>query len=166
MKSTPQRAYLDTEFTQLDSRCYQLISMALVVPGGPEFYVELTDSYSLESCSEFVHEVVLPQLDFPRYGRRTSQAREELMRFLSSLGEVEIISDAPDWDWPLLRRLIPAHEWPENVRRFPGVVAPVSVGPDDPEPPHHALLDARMLAEQSERSLPASKIGHPDSARQ
>ncbi len=52
-----QRAYLDTEFTILDRYEYKLISLALVVPQGPEFYVELTDIWDEADCSDFVVEV-------------------------------------------------------------------------------------------------------------
>ena len=97
-----RRAYLDTEFTTLNQYRYKLISLALVVPQGPELYVELTDAWTESDCSDFVLEIVLPQLDLDLYGRTTEQARAELLSFLRALGPVEIICDAPDWDWPLL----------------------------------------------------------------
>jgi hypothetical protein len=89
------RAYLDTEFTDLNLYTYKLISLALVVPGGPEFYVELTDSWDESDCSDFVIETVLPQLDMAVHGRTTAQARVELRAFLERIGPVEIVSDAP-----------------------------------------------------------------------
>jgi hypothetical protein len=97
-----QRAYLDTEFTDLNPYTYKLISLALVVPGGPEFYVELTDHWVEDDCSDFVREIVLPQLEPAACGRTTAQARAALREFLLALGPVEIISDAMLWDWPLL----------------------------------------------------------------
>ena len=64
-----RRAYLDTEFTTLNQYSYKLISLALVVPQGPELYVELTDAWTESDCSDFVLEIVLPQLDLDLYGR-------------------------------------------------------------------------------------------------
>ncbi|HTN29731.1 MAG TPA: hypothetical protein VL178_02710, partial [Pseudomonas sp.] len=93
-----QRAYLDTEFTDLNPYTYKLISLALVVPGGPEFYVELTDHWVEDDCSDFVREIVLPQLEPAACGRTTAQARAALREFLLALGPVEIISDAMLWD--------------------------------------------------------------------
>lgn len=40
---TKHWAYLDTEFTNLNRYTCKLIGLALIVPGGSEFYVELTD---------------------------------------------------------------------------------------------------------------------------
>lgn len=141
------RAYLDTEFTDLNLYTYKLISLAMVVPGGPEFYVELTDSWDESDCSDFVIETVLPQLDLAVHGRTTAQARVELRAFLERIGPVEIISDAPLWDWPLL-------VWLAGPEGLPDGVAAGRIGEDIEyefddlgyEPPHHALEDARLLA--------------------
>ncbi|GAA6132289.1 hypothetical protein [Halopseudomonas sabulinigri] len=143
------RAYLDTEFTQLNQYEYKLISLALVVPDGPELYVELTDAWQISDCSDFVLEIVLPQLDLEVHGRTTEQARGELLDFLEKLGRVEIMSDAPAWDWPLL-------VWLAGSSGLPGGVSAGQISDDidisyDPvEPPHHALIDARLLAEMVE----------------
>lgn len=141
------RAYLDTEFTDLNPYTYKLISLALVVPGGPEFYVELTDNWGESDCSEFVIETVLPQLDMAVHGRTTAQARVELRAFLERIGPVEIVSDAPLWDWPLL-------VWLAGPEGLPDGVTAGRIGDDIEyefddlgyEPPHHALEDARLLA--------------------
>lgn len=140
------RAYLDTEFTDLNPYTYKLISLALVVPGGPEFYVELTDHWVKDDCSDFVREIVLPQLDLDVCGRTTDQARAELRAFLLKLGPVEIISDAQRWDWPLLLWLAGPEGLPEEVvtGRIPSDIEDDYCGA---EPPHHALQDARLLAE-------------------
>lgn len=139
------RAYFDTEFTHLNKHEYKLISLALVVPDGPELYVELTDAWQISDCSDFVLEIVLPQLDLEVHGRTTEQARGELLDFLEQLGQVEIISDAPAWDWPLL-------VWLAGLSGLPDTVSAGRISDDldiryDPvEPPHHALMDARLLA--------------------
>lgn len=61
------KLFLDCEFTQLDQDT-KLISLALVSEAGDEFYVELTDTYQVEDCSDFVIQNALPQLHRPCYG--------------------------------------------------------------------------------------------------
>lgn len=146
-----RRAYLDTEFTSLNHYTCKLISLALVVPGGPELYVELTDAWKESDCSDFVREIVLPQLNLAAYGHTTEEARIELMNFLQVVGAVEIISDAPDWDWPLLMWLAGQGGLPEEVEAG-RITGDIKVDAECEEPPHHALLDARMLAQLVERS--------------
>ncbi len=55
------KLYLDCEFTQL-SPVAKLISLALVAENGKEFYLELLDTWGTQDCSDFVIEIVLPQL--------------------------------------------------------------------------------------------------------
>lgn len=143
-----RRAYLDTEFTTLNQYTYKLISLALVVPQGPELYVELTDAWEESDCSDFVLEIVLPQLDLETHGRTTGQARIELLDFLEKLGPVDIICDAPHWDWPLLVWLVGPAGLPETVIR--GAIRGDVELTYTAEPPHHALEDARLLAESLE----------------
>lgn len=145
-----RRAYLDTEFTTLNLYEYKLISLALVVADGPEFYVELTDVWEKADCSDFVLEIVLPQLDLDTQGRTTENARAELRDFLEALGPVEIISDAPGWDWPLLVWLAGPKGLPENVLAG-RIGSPIETDHLGAEPPHHALLDARLLASLMDR---------------
>jgi hypothetical protein len=149
-------AYLDTEFTSLNRYTARLISLALVVPGSPEFYVELTDNWNEADCSDFVREIVLPQLDLAKYGRTTEQARIELGEFLQALGDVKIASDAPSWDWTMLLNLAGPAGFPANVHAEPFDLNLLDLDaahtPD--EPPHHALLDARLLAHMSETHIP------------
>jgi len=146
-----RRVYLDTEFTSLNRYTCKLISLALVVPGGPEFYVELIDCWEEGGCSDFVREIVLPQLSLAAYGRTTEEARIELLNFLQAVGEVEIISDALDWDWPLLIWLVGPGGLPGGVKAG-RLSCDIEVSADGEEPPHHALQDARMLAQLVERS--------------
>lgn len=140
------RAYLDTEFTSLNPYIYKLISLALVVPAGPEFYVELTDGWEERDCSDFVKEIVLPQLNLEVHGLDTAQARMGLLDFLEGLGSVEIICDAPTWDWPLLLWLAGPGGLPGNVTAG-RIRSDLEFSYDGAEPPHHALEDARLLAE-------------------
>ncbi|EPJ5971189.1 TPA: hypothetical protein ACNIGT_005084 [Pseudomonas aeruginosa] len=153
---TKHRVYLDTEFTTLNRYRAQLISLALVVPGGPELYIELTDTWSAEDCSPFVIDTVLPLLDRALYGRTTGQARAELLAFLQALGPVEVITDAPNHDWPLLLWLAGLAGLPVNVQPEPGHL-PIDLNAtySGDEPPHHALQDARLLAALAEKTNPA-----------
>ena len=151
------KIFVDCEFTQLN-RYSKLISLALVSESGDEFYVELTDTYSDEECSDFVIQNVLPQLDPLRYGQSLVEARSSLRRFLSCFDEeLEVFSDAPHWDWEFFRYLVCADHQPlpaQVVRQptnltsfFNQVNAEALVQVELSDPPHHALLDARMLAE-------------------
>ena len=125
---------------------------------GDEFYVELTDTYSDEEHSDFFIQNVLPQLDPLRYGQSLVEARSSLRRFLSCFDEeLEVFSDAPHWDWEFFRYLVCADHQPlpaQVVRQptnltsfFNQVNAEALVQVELSDPPHHALLDARMLAE-------------------
>lgn len=136
--------FLDTEFTELSADC-RLISLALVEAGGAEFYVELSDHWCEDDCSEFVLEIVLPQLDLARHGLPKEQAAKQLRTFLEQAGPLEIVSDALAWDWPLLLDLLGPEGVPSNLlstredrellRDLPNSAIP-----------HHALLDARLMA--------------------
>ena len=151
------KIFLDCEFTQLN-RYSKLISLALVSESGEEFYVELTGSYSVEDCSDFVIQNVLPQLDPLRYGQSLVEARASLRKFLGCFDEeLEVCSDAPHWDWQLFRDLVSVdHQpWPLHVMDQPTdltilfnqVSAEALEQVELSDLPHHALLDARMLAE-------------------
>lgn len=139
-----QSLYLDTEFTCL-SPDRSLISLALVTPHGPEFYVELTDGWRLDDCSDFVVEVVLPQLDLSCHGQSQEAARRALQAFLANRGDVEIVSDALAWDGPLLLELLGPAGLPANVLGYREQANLLS-DLDEAQIPHHALLDARLMA--------------------
>ena len=51
-RSKMRAVYIDTELTQLNMT-RQLISLALVSNTGLEFYVEITDSWSTDECSDY-----------------------------------------------------------------------------------------------------------------
>ncbi|HEY1028609.1 MAG TPA: hypothetical protein VGE28_13415 [Pseudomonas sp.] len=150
---TTRRFYLDAEFTSLNRYQAKLISLALVGLAGPEFYVELTDTWTPADCSSFVTDTVLPLLNHAVYGRSTDQAKAELVAFMQALGPVEIITDAPDHDWPLLLWLVGPAGLPANVQPKPGHL-PIDLDAEysGAEPPHQALQDARMLAQLVEQS--------------
>ena len=149
------KLFLDCEFTQLNQST-KLISLALVSEDGDEFYVELTDTYQVEDCSDFVIEYVLPQLNLPEHGKTMAKAQGSLLTFLGNPnGNLEICSDAPEWDWDFFCQLAyVSHRWPPNLIRqatnllllFRDLEADDIGDMTIPELPHHALLDARLLA--------------------
>lgn len=77
------RYFLDTEFTDFDTP--QLISLAIVGEDGREFYGESLD-FAYPLCSDFVRQVVLPQLgQFPGRSMRVAQLRDELRTWLMAV---------------------------------------------------------------------------------
>jgi hypothetical protein len=147
--------FLDCEFTQLNQST-KLISLALVSERGDEVYVELTDTYQVEDCSDFVIENVLPQLDLQTHGVSLVGAQEALQTYLDGLDDpLEVCSDAPEWDWDFFCQLAYVdHAWPRHVANKPTNLIQLfkhldADGLGDvtlPELPHHALLDARLLS--------------------
>lgn len=73
---------------------------------GREFYVELLNTWRESDCSDFVVEVVLPQLWGGSYALSMIGARSALFEFLASFNEaLEIVTDAPQYDWELFFEL-------------------------------------------------------------
>lgn len=61
---------------------------------------------------------------------------------------VEIVTDAPQYDWEFFYKL--AYDdghWPRIVRNFPTDATTLSQISEGEELPHHALLDARIIAD-------------------
>lgn len=146
-----QRIYLDTEFTSLTLQ-RKLISLALVSTCGAECYVELTEGWSLEECSDFVHQTVLPLLEPARFGLPRTEAAQQVRRFLQERGPAEIIGDALHWDWPLLIDLLAPGGLPANILGCREVDNPLTDVAEQ-DVPHHALLDARLLRARCEAAL-------------
>ncbi|MDY1047597.1 3'-5' exoribonuclease [Pseudomonas coleopterorum] len=141
------RLYLDCEFTRL-SAAAKLISLALVAEDGREFYAELQGTWRLEDCSDFVKEIVLPQLWGGEYAMPLIEARLALLRFFATYNEeLNVVTDAPAYDWGLFCELA-YHDgkWPKNVRNFPTDAATPTAMNDEEELPHYALLDAMIIA--------------------
>ncbi|WP_449117501.1 hypothetical protein [Pseudomonas viridiflava] len=141
------RLFLDCEFTRL-SAAAKLISLALVAEDGREFYVELLEGWQEEDCSDFVKEIVLPQLWGGSYALPIVEARKSLLRFLTPFKkEIEIVTDAPQFDWELFCDLVyDGGRWPRIVRNFPTDATTLTPTSEGEELPHHALLDARIIA--------------------
>jgi len=102
----------------------------------------------VEDCSEFVKEIVLPQLWHGEHALPIMEARTALLTFLAAFEtELEIVTDAPVYDWELFCELAyDAGRWPQNVRNRPSDATTLSPTNDGAELPHHALLDARIIA--------------------
>lgn len=117
---TVQRIYFDTEFTQFESP--RLISIALVAEGSDrEFYAEPNDTYQPSDCSDFVLDVVLPRLTrLPEHTMSEAHLSFRLAEWIEGFsGQVELISDAPAWDWPFIEQLFQdnGYGWPRNLFR-------------------------------------------------
>lgn len=105
--------FLDTEYTGLGQVCPKLISLALVAEDGQrEFYVELTDTWRLNDCAEFVKHEVLPLLQGPSSSE--AEARDALRAwFADAPREVQIACDS-ETDFRFLINLLGAPR-PENL---------------------------------------------------
>ncbi|QZA97746.1 3'-5' exoribonuclease [Pseudomonas mandelii] len=149
------RLFLDCEFTQLSASA-KLISLALVAEDGREFYVELLDAWREADCSDFVVEIVLPQLWGGSYALPIIGARSALLEFFASFDEaLEIVTDAPQYDWELFCELAYADgKWPRNVGNYPTDATTLDAISDGIPLPHHALLDARIIASMFARGSP------------
>ena len=141
------RLFLDCEFTKLSATA-KLISLALVAENGREFYVELLDTWREEDCSDFVIEIVLPQLWGGGNAQPIIRARTALLDYLASFDEVlEIVTDAPQYDWELFCELAyDDGKWPRNIRNYPTDATTLDATSEGAPLPHHALLDARIIA--------------------
>lgn len=133
--------------------------MAHVAEDGRELYFELNDNYTISDCSEFVVERVLPQQTGGQDSLSTENSRNSLLGFLAKFDSVDIMSDAPAWDWEFFCSMA-YHQgkWPNNVSNRPinliDLYNEMGVKVNEaPELPHHALLDARMLMSHYKRCI-------------
>lgn len=118
-QNSAMKIFFDTEFTclGLDPK---LISIGFVSEDGARtFYAELSDSYRLDQCSDFVHEEVLPRLEGGDSLMTTSELTLRLGNWIESFEcPVTLVTDAVAWDWPFILELfsLPG-TWPENLHR-------------------------------------------------
>lgn len=112
------KLYLDTEFTDLHHEA-KLISIALVDENGESFYAELTDTYEPGECSDFVMNFVRPFLRGGQYEMTFTECALAIGAWIEERAATCIIvSDAPTWDMPYLKKLL--HPiWPANLAEFP-----------------------------------------------
>lgn len=113
--------FFDTEFTELgiDPR---LVSIGFVSEDGTRtFYAELSDTYQLSDCSDFVREAVLPHLEGGETRIDMHELTLRLGNWLESFAQpVQLATDSLSWDWPWIQEIfdLPG-TWPENVESRP-----------------------------------------------
>lgn len=182
--NTPIKVFFDTEFTDLLGIIQDpaLISIGMITEDGARtFYAELTDTYTVDQCSDFVRAWVLPILDAPDlsevldstavYARMSAtQCSTCLGQWLDQVGShIQLCSDAPSYDWHFVVELFHDQAWPKSLAH-----APISCLPSAADlrirhlrraeelyssrlfRRHHALDDARVnrevwLVESAER---------------
>jgi hypothetical protein len=163
--------FFDTEFTQLDevNGVQTLISIGCVTPDGREFYAELTDTWHVFNCSEFVVDVVLPLLDGGVARMSEAELAGRLRAWLEALSpgnQIIFRSDCPMADWKWVERLFNDFGWPTNLRKKCGTIyfnhdvqiqryqdALGTYWKEYSERQHHALVDARSLAFASKLAI-------------
>ena len=112
------RVFIDTEFTGLGQRCPHLISIGLISEDGQHtFYAELTPESYMEKVTPWVQDNVLPLLESGDHVLQPDTLRKQLADWLTSLGEVVIATDEPEYDIAFLRALL--ERWPTNVAKEP-----------------------------------------------
>lgn len=76
------------------------------------------------------------------------EVKKALLRFLATYDEeLKVVTDAPIYDWELFYELAYDNgRWPRNVRNYPTDATTLSPANDGAVLPHHALLDARIIA--------------------
>ena len=144
--------FFDTEFTELGLDP-KLISIGLVSLHGECFYAELTDTWRLDDCSQFVRDMVLPELEgqaLMTLAQLTIQLHSWIEQFQQP---VTLVSDSENWDWRWISAIFaePGH-WPSNLARQPLIMpaeaqlaATIAQGDQQYRAlrRHHALDDAR-----------------------
>ncbi|ABR91865.1 Hypothetical protein mma_3038 [Janthinobacterium sp. Marseille] len=151
--------FLDTEFTGLDQRKPDLISIGLVDETGQEFYAELPEVHWTVQCNEWVHFNVLPHLHgSDDYVQNEALISESLVAWIENISDKAIIvTDCIDADFTQLKRLL--QKWPNNLDVRPIQFTAWSMGEDKQptlqtlmnnyygpgRPRHHALHDAHAL---------------------
>ncbi len=144
--------FLDTEFTELGLNP-KLISIGLVSLHGECFYAELTDTWRLDDCSQFVRIRVLPALDgqvLMTQAQLTLQLRNWIEQFQAP---VTLVSDSEYWDWRWIGTIFAAPgSWPCNLAHQPFIMPSDAQLAEAIEQSyqqhrvlrrHHALDDAR-----------------------
>lgn len=148
------KIFLDTEFSNLIIPESRLISIALVSEDGRSFYAELPPDGYIKTCSDFVKSTVLPLLRGGDAEAEPTALVISLREWLSQFDFVEIVTDAPSWDFPFLRAAIDEGNrgWPRNVATGAVLFSPSETSlqtffsaPERHQ--HHALDDALALRE-------------------
>lgn len=140
------KVFIDTEFTNfVDPR---LISIGMAAKSGDEFYAEVP--YPLESCSEFVIEVVIPLLGrVPNAFCPADELCAKIVRWLETVRpddeDVDICFDyQTDWDLfsEALSGRVPAWCRPCMINRHINELLRYEFHKKNNLPEHHSLYDA------------------------
>lgn len=137
--------FLDTEFTNLHRR--QLISIGMASLCGQHTFYREVQGYNFSICSEFVKEVVLPQLTRnPDVMMPLSDIRASLLDWLNQFSEnpVKVAVDH-EYDWELFRNLlgeVPNWITMANIGYSTDDIAFEKFFRDHNLKQHHALNDA------------------------
>lgn len=138
--------FLDTEFTGLGQRWPRLISIGLIAEDGQTFYSELPQPSYMPKVTEWVAANVLPLPDGAGAVRQGWDLCEHLTHWIAEHGPVQIVTDAPNYDFRLLESLLSL--WPTKLDRTPIVpqfdtatIETAFAGLRQ----HHALDDAKAL---------------------
>jgi len=155
------KIFFDTEFTSVEDINAGLISIGLTTEEGHEFYAELTDTYDLSMCSDFVIETVLQLLDGGSYRMTFRELAVKLKAWIEAIDaqELILISDSPPLDFPFVSDLFDKFGWPNNLpkkceplyfwisekngEKFHRALEDFWLLHADRQ--HHALMDARSL---------------------
>lgn len=146
--------YFDSEFASFFSPAP--IALGFVSEDGREFYSELTDTWKMRDCSEFVKDTVLPKLWGNEYQATEAEAIKRFGKWIEAFEEsVQLACDSPTYDEIIIRKLLDKHGWPANLNReilwidvddFKFYMALSQVWDEYPEAVrHHALWDAKVL---------------------
>lgn len=148
---TPQRLYLDTEFTDL-LNC-ELLSIGIVADDGSEFYAERNDA-DLTQCGDFCRVAVLPQLGAdPAVIGTEAEISARLKDWLAQFRSAEpvLVSVDHPTDWELFTYLVRDEDTLQTPDWLKGQLIRGAIDPRDIEAywqangrrAHHALHDAR-----------------------
>lgn len=158
------RAYLDCEFSGLEAPSI-LISLALVSEDGQHIYIELEDGWTVEDCSQWVRQVVLPLLEGrPEVLATRAEAEDRVRSFLSSLDQPVTVSFDAAFDETHFLALVdplPPGVQLENIREDidPDILAGYFGGAEHGLR-HHALVDAQALAYAHRVTLQMKQQAH------
>lgn len=126
---------------------------------GREFYAETPPASYQVQLSEWVHNNVVCHLWGGKYIQTLEQIRGRMVSWIEAArDEAIIVSDCPDSDFTLLKRLL-GEAWPKNLLKESMLFTPWSMGDDKQptltkvmesyftpvRPQHHALHDAHAL---------------------
>jgi len=163
------KVFLDCEFTEFEQP--KLISIALVTENNERsFYAELTNTYTINDCSEFVVSIVLPLLDAKPltlpltdytnvYARMSfDECRIHLMKWFELLNDEScIFNDVPQFDFTLLSSLF-VEQWPEQLSLYCETICSSTADGEELYEKstiqlfkngfreHHSLDDARVMS--------------------